>query len=88
LSDEVLVNAFRAVSLKFMRLAMRKCALEIIARPSLAERIDLEEVYRVLVSVAADTEEALQNIDKGRRLSTTKMVFARTAVPTGATRGR
>jgi tetratricopeptide (TPR) repeat protein len=72
LSDEQLVGAFRLATLKNMRLAMRRSAQELVSRPSIAEKVDLAEVYRLLVGVSTDTDEALQHIDQGRKLSVTK----------------
>ncbi len=72
LSDDELLDAFRLITLKNLRSAMRRCANELVARASIAEKIDLAEVYRLLVTVSADAEEALQHIDSGRRITVTK----------------
>jgi hypothetical protein len=72
LSDKVLLNAFHLVTIKNLRSPMRRCAQELVARPSLEEKIDFAEVYRLLVIVSSDSDEALQHIDHGRRIALNK----------------
>jgi hypothetical protein len=69
LSNEELTDVFRLAALKFLRLAMRRSAIEIVARPDIAEKIDPEEVYHVLATVSVNTDESLQFIDAGRQLA-------------------
>lgn len=72
LSDDQLIAAFRLATLKNLRLAMRKSAEALVARSSVAEKVDLAEVYRLLVGIADDSDEALQFIDNGRKIAAAK----------------
>lgn len=72
LSDDDLIKAYGRLALNGYRTALYRCAEELVARPSLANRVDLAEIYRALVTVARDSDKALQFLDRGRRVTATR----------------
>jgi hypothetical protein len=49
--------------------AAQRAALEVVARPSLDDRVSKPAVYTTLALLAEDTQKALEYVDKGRRLA-------------------
>jgi len=72
LSDDDLVSAYRMRTLKGTRASLRRTAQELVSRPNIGDKIDLVNVYQMLVQVSADSDEALQHIERGRREGTAK----------------
>ncbi len=69
LSDEELISVYRRSIFVGARGALRKFAHAIIARPSLAEKIDLAAVYANLAALEEDPARALEYIGKARSVT-------------------
>jgi tetratricopeptide (TPR) repeat protein len=72
LSDEDLLQAYGRLTMGGYRTALLRCAEEIIARPSMSQRMNLAQVYHTLTLVSSDSAKALGYLEQGRRLSTAK----------------
>jgi tetratricopeptide (TPR) repeat protein len=72
LSDDELLHAYGRLSMCGYRTALLRCGEQIVARPSMAQRIDFAQVYHALTVLSDDTEKALKYLDQGRRLATAK----------------
>ena len=70
LSDDQLLAAYRRAYGLLSVESLRQLALEVIQRPSLDERIDKVEAYDILSDVAQTTDEALEYLEKARKLAT------------------
>ncbi len=70
LSDDQLLSAYRRAYAVMSVEPLRQLALEVIKRPSLDERIDKVEAYDILSDVAPTTDEALEYLEKARKLAT------------------
>lgn len=68
LSDESLMAIYRRAWSFRAGPAMKKIAEAVIARPTIADRSELEPAYRYLAETADSTERALQYIDAGRAI--------------------
>ncbi len=70
LTDDQLLTAYRrAYALMFVD-ALRQLATEVIARPSLEDRVDRVEAYDILSDIAKTSDEALEYLGKARKLAT------------------
>jgi hypothetical protein len=67
LSDDALLDLYRRADHYRHVAALRKLAPEVVARPSLADKIDKAEVYGVLAQIEPDTERALGYLDQARK---------------------
>ncbi len=72
LTDEQLLAAYRRAYAVMAVYPLRKIALELIGRPSLDEKVDKVEAYDILSDVAPNTDEALEYLDKARKLATSE----------------
>jgi tetratricopeptide (TPR) repeat protein len=72
LSDDELLQAYARLTMSGYRTAMLRCAEQIVSRPSMAERMDLAQVYQTLTVMSDDLEKALKYLEQGRRLTTAK----------------
>jgi hypothetical protein len=70
LSDDQLLVVYRRAYSVMAVVPLRKIALELIGRPSLDDRIDKVEAYDILSDVADNSDEALEYLDKARKLAT------------------
>jgi hypothetical protein len=68
-SDEDLVDLYRRADMFRHITALRKLALEVIARPSLDGQFDKAEVYGVLAQIEPDGEQAFKYLDEARQIS-------------------
>jgi hypothetical protein len=67
LSDEQLVSLFQAADHFRHIAAIKKLAHEVLARASLAGKLDRAEVYGTLAQIEPDAEQALRYLDEARR---------------------
>ena len=67
IDDDRLVRVYlRAAGVRANR-ALRNLALEVVARPTLADKIDQAEAYGILADLAEDTRDTLKYIDLARQ---------------------
>lgn len=69
LSDDELVLAYDRASHSNLIRLVRRSMLEILRRPSLEKEFDKKSLYRALIRLTPDPEEATGWINKGRELS-------------------
>jgi hypothetical protein len=72
LSDEELLTAYQRLMMLGYRTGLYACGREVIARPSLSDKLDVANVLQVLARLAPDSDAALQFIDMGRQLATAR----------------
>ncbi len=72
LSDDQLVTAYRRAYGHRDVASLRGLAQEVIHRPSLDEKIDKVEAYDILSDIAPSTDEALEYLEKARKLATSE----------------
>ena len=70
LSDEQLLMAYRRAYTVMSVDPLRRLATEVIQRASLDDQIDKVEAYDILSDVAETTDEALEYLEKARKLAT------------------
>lgn len=72
LDDEQLIFAYRRAYVFSAVQSLRRLAEEVISRPTLDDKIDKVEAYDILSDVATSTDEALEYLDKARKLATSE----------------
>jgi hypothetical protein len=72
LSDDDLVRAYQRLLFCGFRSALQRCGREVVARPSLSDRLDMAQVLETLVVLSTDSDAALQFADIGRQLAVTR----------------
>ena len=70
LADDELLTAYRRSYSVMAVQPLRDMASEVIRRPTLDEKIDKVEAYDILSDVATNTDEALQYLERARKLAT------------------
>jgi hypothetical protein len=72
LADESLVQVYLRAASAEAPAALRRAALEIVARPSLKDKIDLDQIFGQLAATAASVEEAARFYDQAREAAQAK----------------